>query len=192
VLPATVAGASRQKDCALPTALEPADVCVEPPGAPGVSRMTHLRRQLAERGRVLLRVTGGSMGPWMRTDDILLVRCVVPGELMAGAVVVYFRDGRLVVHRILRSLERMPNGQSRWLTKGDSAERPDLPVLEQDLLGRVTELQRGQDSRSLETKAQMIRGWLLAQISPMSRLVYPLAQRLKRFGTASESARESG
>ena len=140
---------------------------------------------MRERQHIILRVTGGSMGPWLVPGDILVVRRTEPRKLICGNVIVFLRDDRFIVHRLIGKLGRGAHGELRWETKGDSAHQCDPPLLENEVLGRVSSIERAGYSRSLESWGQVALGWLLAQISPLSRFVYPGTRMLKHFGGIS-------
>jgi signal peptidase I len=148
-----------------------------------------LAQQVRERGHIILRVSGGSMGPWLVPGDILVVRQVDPGKLACGNVIVFARGGRLIVHRILGKLATDARGERAWKTKGDSADQSDAPVCESELVGRVTSIERSGGSLSLQTRRQIAFGWLLAQVSPLSRFVYPGTRTLKNCTRMSTQRR---
>jgi hypothetical protein len=81
-------------------------------------------RSIAERiranGSVCFRAFGGSMFPWIRAGDILFARLCDIERAKAGGVVLFERDGRLFVHRVLRRATSDSQGIARTslLTKG--------------------------------------------------------------------------
>lgn len=84
-------------------------------------------------------VSGRSMGPrFISVTDIL----VVPASanlLRPGALIVFQRDGRWAVHRVMRRIAG-PDGES-YLTKGDGLVQPDQPpVRPEEIKGVVVEL----------------------------------------------------
>jgi len=51
----------------------------------------------------LYRVKGGSMSPFLREGDLVLVKELSPGSYRRGAIVVFERDPQeLIVHRVVR------------------------------------------------------------------------------------------
>ena len=90
---------------------------------------------LASFGRATLPVTGSSMFPSMQPGDILEIRratCPVP----TGEVVVFLRQARLVVHRVVGQTGDL------YITRGDRLRFPDAPVHAAAILGRVTAIER--------------------------------------------------
>jgi signal peptidase I len=140
---------------------------------------------IRERGHVVLRAVGGSMGPWLVPGDILIVQQTEPQKIMCGNMIVFLQDERLIVHRVIAKLGVGASGELSWKTKGDSAPQTDPPVLENELLGRVSSIERAGRSRSLESPLQVAFGWLLAQISPFSGFVYSGTRMIRHFSGIS-------
>ena len=92
-------------------------------------------------GRLRLRATGASMLPAVWPGDILSVRSLVAGEALPGDIVVFRRAGRLVTHRVVE--RTICQGRIQWVTCGDRVGRHDAPISSQELLGRVTAIERG-------------------------------------------------
>jgi len=91
-------------------------------------------------GSLRLRVAGGSMAPAVRPGDTILVQSCGMGEVSAGEIVVFMRNGRLVVHRAQASVAL--SGESHLLTCGDRIRKLDARVTGAELLGRVTCIER--------------------------------------------------
>lgn len=140
-----------------------------------------LLARIAERGHIVLRVVGGSMGPWFIPGDFIIVQEVKAPTVRRGDVVVFRRGGLLIAHRVVKVLGAGSTGELRWKTKGDSAERCDPVVLEGELIGRVGFVERAGRSISLQSPSWIATGWLLALISPSSRFLYPLAHAITRL-----------
>ena len=84
--------------------------------------------------------TGWSMLPAVWPGDTLVVERVSKDQIQVGDVVVVGRDGKLCGHRVIRAAGDSQNPQ--WITQGDALPIPDRPVLENELLGRVSYLIR--------------------------------------------------
>lgn len=149
---------------------------VAPLPGPNANAELSVREALRTRGIVVLQVAGGSMGPWLRPGDLVVIRRCQAEELSAGRVVVFAREGHLVIHRILR--RAIQSGECVLLTKGDAAPRPDAPVRSAELLGEVLSIEREHNSLDLSTPGQIFWGHLLSKLSPSSRFWYSGA----RFG----------
>ncbi len=83
---------------------------------------------------------GWSMLPTVFPGDTLVVERVSPSQVGIGDVVVAGREGKLCAHRVIDT--RSDAQHPQWITQGDAVSRPDRPVLEHELLGRVTYLIR--------------------------------------------------
>jgi signal peptidase I len=87
-------------------------------------------------GEFRLRVTGLSMLPAVRPDDVLLVRHCRSEAAGPGDIVLYIRERRLFAHRVIsRSGERL-------VTQGDCLAGPEFPVAAHELLGKVIRVMR--------------------------------------------------
>ena len=82
-------------------------------------------------------VSGRSMGPAFNgVSDIHVVPCDA-GKLRPGALAVYQRDGRWVVHRIMRKIHDAAG--VGYLTKGDGLSQLDSPAIRlEEIRGIVT------------------------------------------------------
>ena len=87
-------------------------------------------------GRLRLKVTGWSMFPAICPGDILELERAKRSQLSEGQIVVFSRDRRLFVHRIWKTVG------STIVTRGDAMPHTDPVVTDQELLGRVTSIER--------------------------------------------------
>lgn len=111
------------------------------PIAPWESEAHALKCELAADvllscGKLRLKVTGWSMLPSIWPGDVLVIDRVESVQISNGDIVLYRRDRRLIVHRIVKTRHCPREGMV--LTRGDAMPAPDLPVSEHDLLGRVS------------------------------------------------------
>jgi signal peptidase I len=108
-----------------------------------------LARELVRNlGFVQLPATGTSMVPAIHPGDLLWVRRVDPGEISAGDIVVYARQERLIVHRVV-SIRASSSREPYLITRGDRLVQDDARVLWSELLGLVTSLERGHRFQNL-------------------------------------------
>jgi signal peptidase I len=94
-----------------------------------------------------LRVMGSSMLPSVWPGDTLLIDRVEANAVTAGDLVLFERDRRLFVHRVVSVGGK---GEATILTRGDAMPQPDPPVPGRNLLGRVSYIVR--DGRLIEPK----------------------------------------
>lgn len=90
---------------------------------------------LRSSGNLRLRVTGWSMLPTVWPGDTLLVQRVSADQVSEGDIVLFGRDQRLFVHRVVTKAQ--PHNPE-IVTRGDSMPAPDPPVSGRDVLGRVS------------------------------------------------------
>jgi hypothetical protein len=127
--------------------------------------------------RTLISITGRSMLPLLRAGDKVLVAHGYSG-VRRGDVIVFRRDGRLIAHRVLRTLE---NDSGRvFVTKGDNARDLDAPLGTSEIVGRVLAVRRGDRQLSLDTNTWRRIGWCIAVMSLAWTVLYKRARFLKR------------
>lgn len=80
------------------------------------------------------------MLPTLWPGDLLTVQSLPAEEVEPGEIVLYMRYDRFFVHRIV---SKDPNRDDASLvTRGDCMPGDDLPIGRNELLGKVTEVQR--------------------------------------------------
>ncbi|MGD2147791.1 MAG: S24/S26 family peptidase [Anaerolineae bacterium] len=99
-----------------------------------------LSEEILERGSALrFQASGDSMRPFIRSGDILVVEPAEARGVRAGDVVLVRQGERLLVHRVVAA----PLDSADALTvKGDAHLMPDPPLRRDQVLGKVTAVQR--------------------------------------------------
>jgi signal peptidase I len=97
-----------------------------------------LKEALRTCGRVSFEVTGSSMLPAFWPGDRILVESGSFAELHAGDVVLYRREERIFVHRVITRVD-----YDTIVTRGDSMAANDPQVSSADFLGKVKAIERG-------------------------------------------------
>ncbi len=113
-------------------------VCSVIPTALQVCKCRLAIEVLQRFGEIRLRVTGSSMLPALWPGDVLTIERVEVSEVCPQDLVLFARDNRLFVHRLLAL------SSTGVLTGGDALSAPDPPVSGEELLGRVISITRGQ------------------------------------------------
>lgn len=114
-----------------------------------------LASDLAARGIAFrLRVWGNSMSPTIKNGDVVVVQPVSPDTLRQGDIVIYRRTGGHTAHRLVA----WKNGRRLLLTRGDALPHVDPPFTPEQVIGRVVAVERDDQSRSLTTLDQLVRG----------------------------------
>ena len=124
-------------------------------------------------GEVRLRAFGTSMVPAILPGDLIFVSKVDISEVGLLDVVLWSKNHRLFIHRVV-AFKGTPNNPV-LVTRGDRLSHDDPPVGPDELLGRVTAIQRGDGTHKI------LEGMMPAKSSSAG---HPLARLLQ----ASDSA----
>jgi signal peptidase I len=157
------------------TAIAPARIETERAcPCPSIPNVNPIPAKVRASGSAYFRVLGASMFPWLRSGDFVFVRRSPFESASRGQVILYERNQRLFVHRVLGRSASESAGLSGPLliTKGDALDSKDPPVSEAEFLGRVIRIHRGQRHIDLESLGRILLGRFLAFLSPASPLVY--------------------
>jgi signal peptidase I len=85
----------------------------------------------------MYKVAGGSMRPFLRPGDILVIKKVAPEALCVGDVIAFHNSQQLgVVHRLIAK-NKSADGVTMFQTRGDANSAPDFPVSYADIMGKV-------------------------------------------------------
>lgn len=95
------------------------------------------------KGGLSLRVEGSSMLPLLRTGDAVELSAL--REVRIGDVAACWRDGRLVLHRVVR--RRRHEGTWQFLTKGDNSRAFDAGWVGQESMVGVLRKVNGEPHR---------------------------------------------
>jgi len=110
-----------------------ADVMAETPSTVNCDLAGEVLRSF---GSLHFPAIGRSMVPTIWPGDTLVVKSVVADQVNIGDVIVSGQRGILRGHRVI-GIEGGAKSR-QWITQGDALPAPDLPVFENELLGRVT------------------------------------------------------
>ena len=123
--------------------------------------------------RARIRVFGSSMRPLIRNGDIVRVESVRGADVRWGEIVVcYDADAGALAHRVLKTVVTEDN--HRLLLKGDAAHRCDGLVGAEQVLGRVTTIERDGHLIRVDGLSKRGLGWIYS----VSRWQW---NRLRRF-----------
>lgn len=127
-------------------------------------------------GAARLAVTGTSMLPAIWPGDVLEVRRQGVGDAQRGDVVLFLRDGRLVAHRVVERLDR--EGGNLLVTRGDRQRATDPPISNEELMGRVTKVLRGNRRKAPRLNfACWVGAWILTRSEFLTRVLVHLSNR---------------
>jgi hypothetical protein len=125
---------------------------------------------LRSSGSLRLRVTGWSMLPAVFPGDTLLIQRADSQALSKGDIALFSRGQRLFAHRVIA---KSGAAGDPIITQGDGMLRPDPPVSESEVLGKVSfiirngrliEPQTAPDFRDRTTAALIRRSHSAARI----------------------------
>jgi len=110
---------------------------------------------------------GKSMSPSIKKGELLIVKPIALEEAEIGEIVAFRRDESqsvLTTHRVIQKGKE--RGQRYIITKGDRNPHRDFPLLSsQELLGKVTGIERNGQVISLDSPFYRIGGYLRARLS---------------------------
>jgi hypothetical protein len=106
-------------------------------------------------GVLKLRATGVSMLPTLWPGDILTVQSFRPDEVESGEIVLYMRQDRFFIHRVVT--KNLNRDEAFLITRGDCMSENDPPVGKRELLGRITEVRRADSVFLPERKLPLFR-----------------------------------
>lgn len=150
--------------------------------------LLELSRDLAAGGTTLIyqgRPQGGSMRPFIRSGDRIVVERVGEPDLRVKDVIVFRNaQARLVAHRLLR-MEDAPGGR-RYVARGDALVSADPPCAYADIVGRVVRILRG-------NKEIAVDAWWLRRLVDLWLFCHPWPLRgwaaLRRLASRFKSPR---
>ncbi len=121
-------------------------------------------------GETRLRVTGTSMLPAVWPGDVLTIRRDGIEAVRAADIVLVRRGSRLVAHRLVEKIHSQ--GEVLLVTRGDRLMTLDPPTVADDLLGRVSAIERNHRLVSPRlTLAGRLSAWLLRWSDFAARLL---------------------
>jgi signal peptidase I len=149
--------------------------------------LNEIRENLVAFGEVHLRVFGASMAPAILPGDMVSIQRADISEISVGEVVMYCRDGRIFVHRVV-SRKSSVAGAS-LITRGDRLGYEDSPISSIELLGRAVCLER--HGRRMAVASQKEHPLLLSLFRASDNVTY-LYIRLFSLWARGTNAEVSG
>jgi signal peptidase I len=133
-------------------------------------------------GVVRLRVLGTSMVPSILPGDLISVQRADLSEIAPGEIVLYMRDNRFFVHRVVTRAGNQDD--PRLITRGDRLLHNDPTVSSSELLGRVTSVRTHDGRRQREIRSAIsVSVWeqIFIQVLRTSDRATSLYLRLARY-----------
>jgi hypothetical protein len=113
---------------------------------------------LRATGSLRLAAFGHSMLPTLWPGDLLIVEAQSFDQIQAGDVVLFAREGRFFIHRVLRKLKI--GAEARLVTRGDAMPEADAPVAAEELLGKIVGMQGRRDRDFQVPACSRCRRWI--------------------------------
>ena len=120
-----------------------------------------LAQEVLTRGLNLrIKVSGESMHPFIRNDDILVIEPRSAANVNIGDIVLNRQpSGTYIVHRLIKR-----NGAATLVTKGDSQSNYDIPFAAEQVIGRVVRIEGRRKRMKLTGGPGRVLGWTMAQL----------------------------
>jgi len=141
-----------------------------------------LSREILKKGHsVRFQAKGWSMRPFIQDGDIITISPTEDSSIKVGNVIFYRGDeNNIIVHRIIKKSRK--DGNTVLFVKGDASLSPPEKVDLKNVLGTVIEVERNEQKKRLDTKFSQTKNLLFAQISPLSKWIYPIGSIAKQIG----------
>ena len=136
-----------------------------------------IREEMAHGTTFRFRVISGSMSPLIAAGDEIVVEQASADRLRRGDIVLYTVGGAFHTHRLLA--RRRHGGATLLVTKGDAALNPDQPWREEQLLGKVAAIKRGDRTIDLEGGKWRAMNRLLGVLPALQVAASRAARRVK-------------
>ena len=146
----------------------------------------HLEQYLKTYGSIIWRIRGTSMLPLLRQDtDLVTVTASEGARFHKYDIVLYSRfegaDRILILHRVVKVLP------DSYVIRGDNCYINETGITDQDILGRLTEIDRKGHIRSADDISLKVYAVIWTATFPLRKIVMKARQKasknplLKRF-----------
>jgi len=125
-----------------------------------------------------LRAMGTSMLPTLWPGDLLTIESVAVEQAKRGDLILFMREGRFFVHRLIAKVE----ADAMLITRGDCLSAGDAPVSAKEFLGKVVQVQRRGLSFAPGPRLSRVRlliARLLCHFAPLQRLTLRIYARYR-------------
>lgn len=120
--------------------------------------------ELMEAGHLVkLHLTGHSMHPFLKPGDKAIVEKINPEKLKIGDIVIINFDERHIAHRLIK--KEFKNGVQYYITKGDSCEMPDPPIMAENILAKIIAVERNGVLHSYKTPTRTFINYLSVKLA---------------------------
>ena len=99
------------------------------------------------------RMQGFSMYPTLKAGDLGYVLKCRANDLTVGDLIVFKQNNKLIAHRLVEIVHQ--NNQQVFVAKGDKNSFKDAPFTENELVGKITSIQR--QNRSIKSESRYMK-----------------------------------
>ena len=117
------------------------------------------------------------MLPTLWPGDTVLIEKRELGQLGVGEIVLYEREGRLFLHRLVGARAGF------WITRGDAVPEEDPPVAADRVLGVLARVQRGEEWVVVPKEMSVVSRQVAAALGRSTWLASMLASIVLRWVT---------
>ncbi len=125
---------------------------------------------LRQQTPVSFRAGGPSMNPTIRDGELVRIRPLRPGDLRPGLIALYRKNGRLVLHRVIR---RNATSEKFYLV-ADAALSGGEWVKENQMAGIAESVRHGKSLRRLDRAGSRMTGLVRYALRPLRRMLTPV------------------
>jgi signal peptidase I len=126
-----------------------------------------LKTKIQSDGYIDLPAYGNSMFPFIRKGDLCRFTLADPSKFKKGDIVLYQTiPGQLVAHRLSNTKEL--DGNRLYILKGDTNLGFDQPIKEQQIIGVLSFVQKGEQRIHTWGFSARFWGWLILSIPILS------------------------
>ena len=117
------------------------------------------------------------MYPLFKKGDFIFIEPVDIKHVSVGDIIVCRRGRRMAAHRLIKICR--DSGRKILVTKGDTFSEFDEPVYSENVLGRITAIERRGRHISINRGLYGVINIFCAKLSPFSKWIYPPLRRIK-------------
>lgn len=117
------------------------------------------------------------MFPLFRKGDIIFIEPIDIEQISIGDIIVCQRRDRMAAHRLMKKY--IDNRKIVLVTKGDTFSEFDEPLDSEDMLGKVTVIERKGRRLRINNGLYGVINTFCAKLSPYSKWIYPPLRKIK-------------
>ena len=135
--------------------------------------------EIMGKGSLRIKMRGGSMFPYLRNGDIAYVKKISVEELKIGDVICFFKNEKLIAHRILK--KGFKNGKNFFICKGDAMKDKDEIISVKNYFGKVIKIYRNNKEIYLNSLKRKIMNFFIPKIYYTTYYLFTLLKILKKL-----------